>query len=141
MPAQQSNDIIVKPLPSEVEPIEWVASEFESEFETRTGESFDAVSPPQPQIPTGPSIAEMLLRAPPPDDPVDDDQFDWLSQVSVGYDDGFIISSNGSIGLGADDQPFQLQFNGWGQLRHTYFSADNAVRPDRNQFQSWHLLL
>ncbi len=59
---------------------------------------------------------------------------DWLSQVRVGYDDGFLIGSEQQVDLDAGELPFQLKLNGWGQLRYFLFDSD-GVNPDQNQFQ------
>jgi hypothetical protein len=58
----------------------------------------------------------------------------WFEDVSVGYDNGFIIASGQQQSLVRSDSPFLLKFNGWSQLRHTV--TDFAPpRDDLNQFQ------
>ena len=64
----------------------------------------------------------------------DNDDFDWLSDIKVGYDDGFLIASEKALDLQAGEFPFRLRFNGWGQLRYLVFDSDGA-NPDQNQFQ------
>jgi hypothetical protein len=54
--------------------------------------------------------------------------------VGVGYDRGFRISSSEELDLDDRDFPFQLQINGWGQLRHTVVDS-KGENPDLNQFQ------
>lgn len=54
--------------------------------------------------------------------------------VRVGYDRGFVISSQEPADLGTGDSPFLLRLNGWGQLRGTNFNSDGS-NPDLNQFQ------
>lgn len=58
----------------------------------------------------------------------------WLSDVNVGYDDGFVIDSRRELDLKSSSYPFRLKFNGWGQLRYT---ASDVASPnaDLNQFQ------
>ena len=46
----------------------------------------------------------------------DDDDFNWLSDIKVGYNDGFLIASEKALDLQAGEFPFRLRFNGWGQL-------------------------
>jgi hypothetical protein len=62
------------------------------------------------------------------------DDFTWLDQVRVGYDDGFVIASRRQLDLRSSRYPFRMQINGWGQLRNT---SSNVKRPnnDLNQFQ------
>jgi hypothetical protein len=66
--------------------------------------------------------------------PEQNDKPDWLSQVRVGYDNGFLIGSENPIDLDSGDLPFRLRFNGWGQLRYFLLDSD-GVNPDQNQFQ------
>ena len=68
------------------------------------------------------------------DSPESDVDSDWLNHVKVGYDGGFLIGSDKQLDLDSEDLPFQLQFNGWGQLRYFIFDSDGA-NPDQNQFQ------
>ncbi len=66
------------------------------------------------------------------------DDFNWLSQVRVGYDSGFIIASEEELDLDAGQAPFALTISGWGQLRHSILNsqADGAgINRDLNQFQ------
>jgi hypothetical protein len=63
-----------------------------------------------------------------------DNGLDWLHQVQVGYDGGFVIASDKALDLQTDDDPFRLRINGWGQLRETNFQSDGPNR-DQNQFQ------
>jgi hypothetical protein len=58
----------------------------------------------------------------------------WLASVKAGYDNGFVIASRREQELGTADYPFWLRFNGWGQLRHTYFDSQGPNR-NVNQFQ------
>lgn len=58
----------------------------------------------------------------------------WLNGLRVGYDDGFLIASRYQRDLNTDSYPFQLRFNGWGQLRHTVFNSAGQ-NIDQNQFQ------
>ncbi|MDG2219888.1 MAG: hypothetical protein P8L85_00810 [Rubripirellula sp.] len=62
------------------------------------------------------------------------DELDWLGNVKVGYDGGFVIASRRELDLRADRYPFQLRFNGWGQLRHSISEVD-PPNQDLNQFQ------
>ena len=59
---------------------------------------------------------------------------DWFSGLKVGYDGGFVIGNQNAVDLEADDYPFLLRFNGWGQLRHTILESANS-NPDQNFFQ------
>lgn len=59
---------------------------------------------------------------------------DWFSGLKVGFDNGFVIANQNAVDLEADDYPFLLRFNGWGQLRHTILESGNA-KPDQNFFQ------
>ena len=63
-----------------------------------------------------------------------DAELDWINGLRVGYDHGFLIASQHSRNLGASEYPFQLRFNGWGQLRHTVLKSTGA-EDDQNQFQ------
>lgn len=56
------------------------------------------------------------------------------SGVRFGYDDGFVLASESERNLCAEDSPFLLRINGWGQLRHTVFDSD-GTNPNQNQFQ------
>lgn len=58
----------------------------------------------------------------------------WLSNLEVGYDDGFIIASQVANEVDTEDWPFSLLLNGWGQIRETYFDSENS-NPNSNQFQ------
>jgi hypothetical protein len=58
----------------------------------------------------------------------------WLDDVQVGYDGGFVIASEADPGIDASHAPFLLRVNGLGQLRHTHFDSENAD-PDLNQIQ------
>ncbi len=58
----------------------------------------------------------------------------YMSPVRVGYDSGFVIASGQQQNLNADNLPFLLRLNGWGQLRHTNFNSQGP-NPDLNQFQ------
>jgi hypothetical protein len=57
-----------------------------------------------------------------------------FGDVRCGYDKGFVIASKRQHDLQADDFPFRMRINGWGQLRYTYFDSQGA-NPDVNQFQ------
>ena len=57
-----------------------------------------------------------------------------FKDVRVGYDDGFVISSDVNSELKANDQPFSLKLNGWGQLRHTKIESQSSL-SDQNLFQ------
>ena len=59
---------------------------------------------------------------------------DWLSQVKVGYDDGFVIASRESVDLDTENDAYRMKINGWGQLRITDFESSTNI-PDRKQFQ------
>lgn len=63
-----------------------------------------------------------------------DASFVWMDKVKNGYDGGFLIASQEELDLEADEIPFQLRFNGWGQLRNTVFDSEDT-NPDQNQFQ------
>ncbi|MCP4887931.1 MAG: hypothetical protein GY904_15100 [Planctomycetaceae bacterium] len=63
-----------------------------------------------------------------------EDELDWLESIKVGYDRGFVIASRRELDLRSDRYPFQLRFNGWGQLRHSISEFD-APNQDLNQFQ------
>jgi hypothetical protein len=69
-----------------------------------------------------------------PVNPEVNQDFDWLEHVRVGYDGGFKITSDQPVDLENGDSPFQLRFNGWGQLRDSVFNSD-GVNPDQNQIQ------
>ncbi len=58
----------------------------------------------------------------------------WLNDVRVGYDGGFVIVSRKEQDLGKTDFPFQMKFNGWGQLRHTVTDSRGSIN-DLNEFQ------
>ena len=58
----------------------------------------------------------------------------WFNNVRVGYDNGFVIASDRNLRLDASELPYLLRFNGWGQLRHSYFDSE-GVTDDLNQFQ------
>ncbi len=62
------------------------------------------------------------------------DDFDWLRDVKVGYDDGFVIASRRNLDLGTSNFPYRLQLNGWGQLRYTASDVD-PPNKNLNQFQ------
>ena len=62
------------------------------------------------------------------------DDSSYLSPVRVGYDSGFVIASRRQESLNADNLPFLLRLNGWGQLRHTNFNSQGP-NPNLNQFQ------
>ncbi len=62
------------------------------------------------------------------------DMPDWLEEVKVGYDGGFVIASSKQLDLDSRESPFRLQINGWGQLRYTYFESEGAAENE-NQFQ------
>ena len=53
----------------------------------------------------------------------------------VGYDGGFLVANDRELDLNAGELPFEMRLNGWGQLRHTYFSAHEIDQVDANQFQ------
>ncbi|MGB1817661.1 MAG: hypothetical protein ACPHJ3_20005, partial [Rubripirellula sp.] len=61
-------------------------------------------------------------------------ELDWINGLRVGYDRGFLIATRQDRNLGASEYPFQLRFNGWGQLRHTVLKSTGPVN-DQNQFQ------
>ena len=63
-----------------------------------------------------------------------DDGFDWLSDVKVGYDRGFVIAATRERKLKTSNHPFVIRLNGWGQLRHTISDLRNPGR-DLNEFQ------
>lgn len=58
----------------------------------------------------------------------------WINGLRVGYDRGFVIATRQERDLGASEYPFQLRFNGWGQLRHTVLKSTGS-QEDQNQFQ------
>lgn len=58
----------------------------------------------------------------------------WLDYVRFGYDDGFVLVSNRQVNLHADNSPFVLRINGWGQMRHTISSFEDPDQ-DINKFQ------
>jgi hypothetical protein len=62
------------------------------------------------------------------------DEEDWLDQVRVGYDRGFLVASEEQLDLETNTVPFRLKINGWGQLRHTILDSDGP-NADLNQFQ------
>ncbi len=62
------------------------------------------------------------------------DDFDWLTKVRFGYDEGFVLASERQLDLRIEDSPFLMRINGWGQVRHTVLNS-NGVNPDVNQFQ------
>lgn len=57
-----------------------------------------------------------------------------MRHIRTGYDEGFLIASEKQVDLGADDYPFRLRINGWGQLRQTRQESEGA-NPDLNQFE------
>lgn len=59
---------------------------------------------------------------------------DWLENVRVGYDGGFVIASQSDRDLKASRYPYRLKISGWGQLRHTATDFESAGE-DLNQFQ------
>ncbi len=59
---------------------------------------------------------------------------DWLEELKIGYDGGFLIASEKPADLQAGNFPFRLRFNGWGQLRQTITDFEGP-NPDLNQFQ------
>lgn len=59
---------------------------------------------------------------------------EWLQQTRVGYDRGFVVSSDRSLNLQAGESPFLLRINGIMQLRQTRFESTGPNR-DLNQFQ------
>ncbi len=61
-------------------------------------------------------------------------ELDWLSDIRVGYDGGFVVASERERGLDLGDLPYRLRVNGWGQLRLTRFDSANTAL-DLNQFQ------
>ena len=65
---------------------------------------------------------------------IDDSELDWLNDVKVGYDGGFVIASDSQQQLEADDDRFRMRINGWGQLRHSYFDSFGATLST-NQIQ------
>lgn len=60
-----------------------------------------------------------------------DGRNDWFSHIEVGYDRGFVIASKKAVDLNADDDPFSLKINGWGQLRIANFESETDVRDQR----------
>ena len=58
----------------------------------------------------------------------------WFDYIRVGYDGGFVIAVDRELELQASDAPFLLQFNGWGQLRHTVLDS-HGMNQNLNQFQ------
>ncbi|HBE69454.1 MAG TPA: hypothetical protein DDW52_15020 [Planctomycetaceae bacterium] len=58
----------------------------------------------------------------------------WFSDAKVGYDRGFVIASQQENNLQTGGFPFELRFNGWGQLRHT-ITAFEPPSNELNQFQ------
>ncbi|MDG2014306.1 MAG: hypothetical protein P8J33_12430 [Pirellulaceae bacterium] len=62
------------------------------------------------------------------------EDMDWLTNTRVGYDGGFVIANRKQVDLQAGDLPFQLQINGWGQLRHSYEKSNRVGNYDVNQF-------
>ncbi|QDT00587.1 hypothetical protein [Adhaeretor mobilis] len=54
--------------------------------------------------------------------------------VRVGYDGGFVIADSRQSSLNANDSPYLLRINGWGQLRHAALDSQGPNR-DTNQFQ------
>ena len=66
--------------------------------------------------------------------PRDADADEFPVPIGVGYDNGFVIASKQNLRLGADDDPYRLKINGWGQLRDTIFKSANSD-PDLNQLQ------
>lgn len=69
-----------------------------------------------------------------PEFDVVDAELGWLSSTRVGYDSGFVIASSRQHQLNANELPFQMKINGWGQLRHTMLESAGS-QPDANQFQ------
>ncbi|TWU66231.1 porin [Crateriforma conspicua] len=63
-----------------------------------------------------------------------DARLDWLDDVQVGYDNGFVIASDHPIELATEDSDYVLRINGWGQLRHTATDFRSGS-SDLNQFQ------
>ncbi len=55
--------------------------------------------------------------------------------AKVGYDEGFLIGTSQAMNLEADNLPFQMKVNGWGQLRLTNFESSNSTINDQKQFQ------
>ncbi len=127
------------------------AQQFEAkEFQDSTIQTLDPHVAIQNDYPT---IVELVgndetqkapqSECPPRIDGVDavEDGLDWLSHVRVGYDadNGFVIASEKPAELGIGDAPFIFNFNGWGQLRHTYFNSQGAntagIDEGANQFQ------
>jgi hypothetical protein len=62
------------------------------------------------------------------------DDFDWLTKVRFGYDNGFVLASERPLNLGVSSTDFLMRINGWGQSRHTVLDSDGS-NPDVNQFQ------
>jgi len=95
--------------------------------------------------PTGPRSepeTDKLSRAKDPllspasfsDDPSRMEDFDWMTEVKFGYDEGFVVASTRQLELGIEDSPYLLRFNGWGQVRNTSLDS-TGPNPDVNQFQ------
>jgi hypothetical protein len=110
----------------------------------------DTISPPLVEVSVDdPTIIESLIA-----ESVDDDtknfppvpepwQLETLTapivlpqgqRVIAGYDRGFVIASGNDSDLGADEQPYSLRLNGFGQLRHTVFDSEGSTR-EINQIQ------
>ncbi len=53
---------------------------------------------------------------------------------TFGYDNGFVISGPADLRLDTGESAFLMRVGGWGQLRHSYFSSDNA-NPDLNDIE------
>ena len=88
-------------------------------------EEVSGINPPQETIVELPSYEEPAANA---------TNLDWLNEIKVGYDKGFLIASKKSLDLDAAENPFRLKFNGWGQLRSVSIDS-NGANPDQNQFQ------
>lgn len=58
----------------------------------------------------------------------------WFEETRVGYDGGFLIANQHELNLNADQLPYLLRINGWGQVRQASFVTEGTT-PDRNQFQ------
>ncbi len=57
-----------------------------------------------------------------------------MTDIKIGYDNGFVVASARERSLDIDELPYQLRVNGWGQLRLTRFESDGEAL-DLNQFQ------
>ncbi|TWU56341.1 porin family protein [Rubripirellula reticaptiva] len=67
-------------------------------------------------------------------DQLQNDAFLRPISIGVGYDEGFIIASEGDSTVGEAQFPYRLKINGWGQLRDTTFHSNGSNR-DLNQLQ------